>query len=153
MMLVAEAPIDAKSRAEALYHPDDSDKDLRQDTSYGNNGRWSMGSVLKWRYGGRDHFWMFSCYSLLFFSSLDLGPVQMASGRVFSTCHWRWSFPMRRIHRKVTLSGIDRLWDLWVRTIAYVKRLFDCSLSVSFLSYSCTGLCSPGGLHLKKGIM
>jgi hypothetical protein len=28
---------------------------------------------------------MFSCFSLLFFSSLDLGPVQMASARVFTT--------------------------------------------------------------------
>jgi len=28
---------------------------------------------------------MFSYFSLLFFSSLDLGPVQMASARVFTT--------------------------------------------------------------------
>jgi len=41
---------------------------------------------------------------------------------------WRWSFPVHRIHRKVTLSGTDRLWDLGVLTIAYVKRLFDCFL-------------------------
>jgi len=27
----AEAPIEAKSCPEALYHPDDSDKDLRRD--------------------------------------------------------------------------------------------------------------------------
>jgi hypothetical protein len=37
----------------------------------------------------------------------------------------RWSFAVHRIHRKVTLSGTDRLWDLWVLTIAYVERLFD----------------------------
>jgi len=35
-----------------------------------------------------------------------------------------WSFPVRQILRKVTLSGTDRLWDLWVRTIAYVGWLF-----------------------------
>jgi hypothetical protein len=40
--------------------------------------------------------------SLLFI--LDLGPVQMASARVFTTYHWRWSFPVRRIHRTVTLE-------------------------------------------------
>jgi len=45
----------------------------------------------------------------------------------------RWSFPVHRIHRKVTLSGTDRLWDLWVCTIAYVERLFDCLLP--FLSF------------------
>jgi hypothetical protein len=28
---------------------------------------------------------MFSCFSLLFFSSLDIGPVQMASAQVFTT--------------------------------------------------------------------
>jgi len=45
---------------------------------------WMVGGVWvwKWRYGGRDRFWMRSCFSLLFFSSLDLGPAQMASARV-----------------------------------------------------------------------
>jgi hypothetical protein len=66
---------------------------------------------------------------------------------------WRWSFPVHRICRKVTLSGTDRLRDLWIRTIAYVEQLFDWFLFISFLSYSCTGLCNPGGLHLKRGIM
>jgi len=28
---------------ERKLYPDDSDKDLRRDTSYGNDGRWSMG--------------------------------------------------------------------------------------------------------------
>jgi hypothetical protein len=47
---------------------------------------WMVGGVWvrKWRYGGRDHFWLFYV-SLLSFSSLDLGPVQMASARVFTT--------------------------------------------------------------------
>jgi hypothetical protein len=48
---------------------------------------------------------MFSCFSpLLFFSSLDLGPVQMASARVFNTSQRRWSFPVRRIDRKVAIE-------------------------------------------------
>jgi hypothetical protein len=46
---------------------------------------------------------------------------------------------MHWIRRKVTLSGTDRLGDLWVRMIAYVERSFVSFLSVSFLSYSCTG--------------
>jgi len=69
-----------------LYHLDDSDNVWRRDIrATGMDGRWSTGSVRKWRYGGRDHFGMFSCFSLLFFSSLDLGPVQMASAWVFTT--------------------------------------------------------------------
>jgi len=61
------------SHERKLYYIDDSDNDLRRDTTYGNDGRWSMGLEVEiWR---RDHFWMFSRLSLLFFSSLDLGPV------------------------------------------------------------------------------
>jgi len=50
------------------------------------------------------------------------------------------------------LSCIDRLWDLWVHTIAYVGWMvsFFVSLFFPFLLY---GLCSPGGLRLKRGIM
>jgi len=39
---------------------------------------------------------MFSCFSLLFFSSLDLGPVQMASARVLpppDLSQWEVEFP------------------------------------------------------------
>jgi hypothetical protein len=32
-------------------------------------------------------------------------------------------------------------------------RTLNSDLIVSFPFYSCTGLCSPGGLHLKRGIM
>jgi len=116
------------------YHTDHSDKDRRWDTSYGKDGRWSMGLEVEiWR---RDHFWMFSCFSLLFFSSLDHGPVQMALARVFTTSQWRWSFPVRQIRRKVAIERTDRLWDLWVRTIAYVGWLFHSLFPVSsHLSY------------------
>jgi hypothetical protein len=74
------------TRERKLNHSDDSDNGLRRETrATGMDGRRSMGSARKWRYGGRDHFWMFSSFSLLFFCSLDLGPVQMASARVFTT--------------------------------------------------------------------
>jgi hypothetical protein len=62
-------------------------------------------------YGFREvnqaRFGAFLLFSLLFFILfllLDLGPVQMASAWVFTTYHRRWSFPVRRIHRKVTLE-------------------------------------------------
>jgi len=35
------------------------------------------------------------------------------------TAKWRWSFPVRGIRRKVTLSNTNRLWDLWVRMVTY----------------------------------
>jgi len=43
-------------------------------------------------------------FSLLFFSSFDLGPVQMASARVFTTSQWMWSFPVRQIRRKLAME-------------------------------------------------
>jgi len=46
---------------------------------------------------------MFSCFSLLFFYCSDLGPVQMASARVFTTCQWRWRFPVCQICQKVAV--------------------------------------------------
>jgi len=72
------------SHEQKLNHSDDSDKDLHRDTSYGNDGRWSMGSKVNiW---GQDHFWIYTYFSPhLFFSSLDLGLVQMASAWVFTT--------------------------------------------------------------------
>jgi len=68
-----------------LYHPDDSDNDLRreiQTTGMMVNGAW----VRMLRYGDGITFRCFLFLSSLFcFSSLDLGPVQMASARVFAT--------------------------------------------------------------------
>jgi len=65
-------------------HPDDFDNDLRRDIrATGMDGRRSMASEVEiWRTG--SHL-VVSCFSLLSFSSLDLGPVQMASARVFTT--------------------------------------------------------------------
>jgi hypothetical protein len=55
---------------------------------------------------------------------------------------------VRRIHRKVTLSGTDRLWDIWVRTIAYVEMLFDFFLFFSFLLLY--GIMQPRGSAPKE---
>ena len=92
-----------------------------------------------------------SSSSLYFLTSLDLGPVQMASARVFTTSGDKSSgggvSPCAGSAERLSY-GTDRLWDLWVRTFAYVERLFGC-----FLFYSCTGVYSAGGLHLKRGIM
>jgi hypothetical protein len=89
--------------------------------------------------------------SLYLFTSLNLGPVQMASAWVFTSSGDKSSgcgvSPCAG-SAELLPYGTDRLWDLWVRTVVYVEQSFDC-----FLSYSCTGLCSPGGLHLKRGIM
>jgi hypothetical protein len=67
-----------------LYHPDDSDNDLHRDIrAPGMDGQWNMGSKVEiWRTG--SHL-VVSCFSLLSFSSLDPGPAQMASARVFTT--------------------------------------------------------------------
>jgi len=112
--------------------------------------------VWKWRYGDGITF---GCFLVCLFSSSLLWISAQCKWRRHGflppseSVKWRWSFPVHRIHREVTLSDTNRLWNIWVHTIAYVERLFDCFLSISFLSYSCTGLCSPGGLHLKRGIM
>ena len=99
-----------------------------------------------WRYGGRFNF---GCSFLLFSSLyfLDLGPVQMASARVFTTSGDNSSgdgvSPCAG-SAEWLLYGTDRLWDIWVRTIAYVERLFDCFLSFSTLVrvYAAQGVCT-----------
>jgi hypothetical protein len=127
-----------------LYHPDDSDNDPRRDIrATGMDGRRSMSLEVEiWR---QDHF---GCFLVSLFSSYLLWISARYKWRRHGFYHLlisingRWSFPVRQIHRKVTLHGTDRLRDLWVRTIAYAEQLFDCFLSISFFSYSCTGLCS-----------
>jgi len=85
-----------------------------------------------WR---RDHIWMVSCFSLLFFSALDLGPVQMVSAQVFTSCEWKWSFPVDQIRRKVAIElypsvvGLMGLRDCVCRMIVS----FFVSLSFPFL--------------------
>ena len=57
---------------------------------------------------------------LLLFSFDWISARYNGVGTGFTTYQWRWSFPVRRIRRKVAIERTDRLWDLWVRTIAYV---------------------------------
>jgi hypothetical protein len=92
----------------------------------------------KWRYGGWCYFgcsfFLFS--SLYFFTSLDLGPVQMASARVFTTSGDKsrgGGVSPCAGSAEWLPYGTDRLWDLWVRTFTYVEWLFDCFHSVLLL--------------------
>jgi len=90
----------------------------------------------------------------LFLSSLhlflDLGPVQMASARVFTTTQWMWCFPVRWIRRKVAIELYQSVAGLMI-LYEYVRSMnVYCFPSFPFLLY---GLCSPGGLRLKRGIM
>jgi len=64
--------------------------------------------------------------SLYFFTSLDLGPVQMASAQVFTTSGDKSSgrgVSPRAGSTEWLPHGTVQLWDLWVRTFAYVERL------------------------------
>jgi len=82
--------------------------------------------------------------SLYFFTSLDLGPVQMASAQVFTTSGDKSSgsgvSPCAGSTEWLPY-GTDRLWDLWVRTFAYVQRLFDCFLTTLVRVYAAQGVC------------
>jgi hypothetical protein len=131
----------------------DNDQHLVRVTSGRYNGR--MPDIPEVEIWWTVSLWMFFflLFWLLFYfiTSLDLGPVQMASAWVFTTSGDKSSgggvSPCAGSAEWLP-SGTDRLWDLWVRTFAYVEPLFDC-----FLFYSCTRIYSPGGLHLKMGIM
>ena len=85
--------------------------------------------------------------SRYFITSLDLGLVQMASARVFTTSGDKsiggGVSPCAGSGERLP-NGTDRLWDLWVRTFAYVGRLFDCFLSFPTLvrDYATQGVCT-----------
>ena len=124
----------------------DAESWLRRDTTYGERNAWS---VRKWRYGGFMVHWTFSCFSLLFISSLDLGLVQMASARVLPPATGGGVSPWARSAKRLpsaVLIGSGTYWILWVRTQ-------NGCLIGSFLSFSSTGGCSPGGLMLKRKMM
>ena len=50
------------------------------------------------------------------------------------------------------LSCTNRMWDLWVHTIAYVESLFHSLFPFPFFLFY-TGFGSPDSLRLKRGIM
>jgi len=64
--------------------------------------------------------------------------------------NWRWSFAVRRMRRKVTLSGTVRYQEYSVSTSTYAAWLFDRCPPCPFILYD---LCSPGGLRLRRGII
>jgi hypothetical protein len=63
---------------------------------------------------------MFSCFSLLFFSSLDLGPVQMASARVFTT------FGVSQVEVEFPRApDLPKGRPEWYRSVAGLMRLYE----------------------------
>jgi len=92
--------------------------------------------------------WMFLLsllFSLLvsFFTSLDLGPVQMASAQVFTTSGDKSGgcrvSPCARSAEWLPY-GTDRFWDLWLLTFVYVERLFGCFVSTLVRVYAAQGV-------------
>jgi hypothetical protein len=132
-----------------------SDKGLHRDTwATGMDGWRSMDSVRKWRYRGRDHFWMFSCLSLLF-SSVDLGLAQMASAWDFST-FWVSQVEVEFPHAPDVLKGHHWAVPISCGTYGFVRlhTSDDCFIPhFPLLLFSYTGIGSPGGLRWKRGIM
>jgi len=139
------------SCARRIYHPAHCDNDLWQDMSYRNDDLWSLGLEVEiWRH---DYFSMFSCFSLLFFSYLDLGPVQMVLAWVFTTfrgSHVEVDFSYVPDLPKGHPEGIDRLRDIWVHIIVYMEQLIDCFLTISCVSYSCMVM-QPGRYAPQEG--
>jgi len=116
----------------------DNDLHLVRVTSLRLNGR--MADIPEVEIGRTVSLWMFLFSlvfsSLYFFTSLDLGPVQMASARVFTISGDRSSgggvSPCAGSADWLPY-GTDRFWDLSVRTFAHVELLFDCFHSFSIL--------------------
>jgi hypothetical protein len=96
--------------AEALYHLDDSDNNLRRDIrALGLDGRSSMSLEVAVRMIWKQFrcFLLFLCllhFSALFITSVDLGTVQLTSVRVPTTYLWRRNFPVCQIHRQVAFE-------------------------------------------------
>ena len=106
-----------------LYHPDKFDNGLHRGTSDGNDGRW-----LAHAFGSGD----METGSLLdvsfFLSSLLLfwrsRPGINGVGTGFTTSGSQSMgggvSPCARSAERSSFSWTDRLWDLWVHTVAYV---------------------------------
>jgi len=114
-----------------------SDNGQRRDIcAMGMDGRRSMGSVRKWRYGGRDHFWMLLVF--LFSSSLLWISAQYKWRQhgflpPSESIKLRWIFLVRRICRNVAI-------ELY-RLVVALMSSYDCvhTMFVSFfvsLSFS-----------------
>ena len=139
-MLAAEAPIDAKSWAEAL--PPWRIPSMTYAVIYGL-WEWMVGEVFV-QFGsgnieGGSLLDVFLCLSslLLFFESQP-GTNSVGTGfyHLQSQSGGGGFSPCAGSARRSPLSCTDRLWDIWVRTIAYVGWLFHSLFPFpSFLLY------------------
>jgi hypothetical protein len=83
--------------------------------------------------------------SLYFFTSLDLGPVQMASPRVFTisgdTSTAGGDSPYAGSAEWIPY-GTARYWDVWVLTVVNIDQLFDCFLVIVLPVYTAPVVCT-----------
>ena len=77
-------------------------------------------------------------YPPLLFSShlflLDFGPVQIVSAWVFTTCQWRWSFPVHWIRRKVAIELYRSVVGLMDSYDCVCRMIVSFFVSLSFTS-------------------
>jgi len=131
-----------------------SGKNICCNTTYGNimsEGQGFSLEVQLWTTASPLDVFLFLSSLLCF--TLDLGPDQMPSAQDFTTCQWRWNIPMCQICWKVPMSGADQWWNIWVHRIVYVEQFLDYSHLFHLILSTCTGFCSPGGLHLTSEIV
>jgi len=116
---------------------------------------WMVGceTFRKWRYEGRCHFGCSYCLCslLLYFfrswrSKNGIGTCFNHFPRLFI---WRWSFPVRQIRWMTAIQ----CWSVVGLMGSYVGVRWTVVWLFPFLFYSCMGICSQWGLHLKRGIM
>ena len=135
------------SHEQKLHHPDNSDNDLRRDIQA--TGMMVVGGwVRKLRYGDGITF---GCFVVSLFSSSLL----------WITAQYKWHqrgflppanaggvSPCTGSAERLPLSCTDRLWDLWVRTVAYVGWLFHSLFPFRFLFsgtvYAAQEVCAKG---------
>jgi len=127
---------------ERKLDPDYSNKDLRRDTSYRNDGCSSLGQEVEIR--RQDHFWMFSCLSLLFSSWISAQYKWRRHG--FYHLPLELEFPRApdppkgRPVRYRSVAGLIRSYEYVCRTFVWL---------FSFLSLY--GGLQPRGSALKDG--
>jgi hypothetical protein len=87
-------------------------------------------------------------FSSLLFTSLNLGPVQMASARVITTSGDKSSgggvSPCARSGEWLPY-GTDRWWDFRVHNFECAERLFGCFLSTLVRVYAAQGIGTERG--------
>jgi len=99
-----------------LYHPEESDNDLRREIQ---STRMMVNGALVWKLRSGEGItlgYFLFLFSVLFASLLWISAqYKWRRHRFFQpldSVKWWWRFPVLRIHRKVTLSGTDLSRDL-----------------------------------------